>query len=234
MNGPNYRIPSIAKLPVDILASIVLFVPGEDLGRLKMTGSKSLWHILRCPNLVKSVKLGNHGLQFKSWPAFMNEFPSLGSLRIDNESAQWWSDLGLSADQLPPTLRNLSLLQDDLKDPGHFFVNKATSDTIHLDEHLPHLQSLKLREHLPTNFDWVAYCPPSLTNLDVRYWSPEIAPPSSLLRFKCINGTPSVLPPTLESVSIERFSHSLPALTSLSAVLGKGELILTEEIMSLP
>ena len=110
MDTPGTPFRMIHKFPIDILAAIVLFVPGEDIGRLLMTGSKSLWSILTCRNVVKSVKLGNDGIRYQSWPAFMNEFPSLESLHVDNKYEQWWSALGLTLNQLPSTLRNLSLV----------------------------------------------------------------------------------------------------------------------------
>ena len=96
MDTPNSGFELIRQFPTDILAGIVFFVDGEDIGRLKMTGCKSLWSILTCPNVVKSVNLGEGAVRFKSWPSFMNEFPSLESLRSENEYRQWWSDLSLT------------------------------------------------------------------------------------------------------------------------------------------
>lgn len=217
MDGPNSGFGLIHKLPIDILAGIVFFVPGEDIGRLKMTGSKSFWSILKCPNVVKSVKLGDDGIRFKSWPAFMNELASLESLRIENENVQWWSDLGLSIDQLPSALRKLSLLVKGVRWASYFFVNKKTSDRIHLNEHLPHLQELELWDYEATDFDWVYSCPPSLTSLNVYQWKPEIPLPSSLIHFKSTHEVPKVVPLSLETLDLVlHLPHSLPNLTSLS------------------
>lgn len=97
------------EFPPDIWAYIVCFLPGEQLGRLKMTGATSFWCKLRRPHVVKSVILGADYLHFKRWPAFLNEFPSLEKLVIHGKDATWWSDLGIRLDLMPYTLRKLQL-----------------------------------------------------------------------------------------------------------------------------
>ena len=148
MDTPNSGFQLIHKFPIDILAGIVLFVPGEDIGRLKMTGCKSFWSILTCPNVVKSVNLGEGGIRFNSWPSFMTEFPSLESLRIENGDRHWWSDLGLTINQLPSTLRNLSFRILDFNSCDwlcdRLFTIPSTCDMIPLGVHLPHLEALEM------------------------------------------------------------------------------------------
>ena len=163
------------------------------------TGSKPLRSVLSCRNVVKSVKLGDGGIRFKSWPSFMSEFPSLESLRIENKYGQWWSGLSLTINQLPSILRNLFLLVQDSRPRDWscdcLFDIPTRSDTFYLDEHLPHLETLELLDSKATKLDWVSHCPPSLTSLYVHHWKDDMNLPSSLIHFRSSLGVPAAAPP---------------------------------------
>ena len=78
----QHEVSCFVNFPPEIWANLATYLSGEQLGRIKMTGSKSLWNKLRSPRVVTSVKLGDDFINFKSWPAFLNEFTSLEQLSI--------------------------------------------------------------------------------------------------------------------------------------------------------
>ena len=70
--------------------------------------------------------------------------------------------------------------------------------------------------------------------MKVSTWKEDFDLPSSLLHFTIFEEVPKVLPRSLESLSCNQYSHSLPALTSLSASLGSGSWVQIEDVVSLP
>ena len=64
MDRPKLEVSWLECFPPDIWAYIVWYLPGEQLGRLLMTGATLLWHRLKSPHVVKSIKLGDDFLIF--------------------------------------------------------------------------------------------------------------------------------------------------------------------------
>lgn len=87
MERPKNNFSLVHNFPPDIWAHVARFLSGEPLVRLKLTGAKHLWRNLKAPNVVKSVNLGQDFQQLKSWPAFLNEFPTLEDLSIFSYSS---------------------------------------------------------------------------------------------------------------------------------------------------
>ena len=109
MDGPKLEVSWLEYFPPDIWACIVWYLPGEQLGRLMMTGATLLWRRLKSPHVVKSIKLGQDYLIFKSPPKFLNELPSLDELLIDSRNDEWSRNLGLTIASIPSGVRKLEL-----------------------------------------------------------------------------------------------------------------------------
>lgn len=169
--------------PPDIWAYIVPYLSGEQLSQLKMTGAIYLWRKLTNLGVVKSVKLGADYLPFNSWPAFLNEFPSLEELCIDSTHRDWFSSIAPNLRRMPSTLRKLRI-RGIVGNLSKFFVdpNFVGTKLLRLDEHLPHLELLDVRSTFMEDYSWMMYSPQSLTRLHIptRATSLLVNSPSSV------------------------------------------------------
>ena len=82
MDTPKRQVSFLESFPPDIWSYFVWYLPGDQLGRLLMTGATLLWQRLKSPNVVKSITLGQDFLVFKSLPRFLDDLPSLDELSI--------------------------------------------------------------------------------------------------------------------------------------------------------
>ena len=142
MDTPKRQVSFLESFPPDIWAQFVWYIPGEQLGRLLMTGATSLWRRLKSPNVVKSTTLGQDFIVFKSFPRFLDELPSLDELSIHSEDDVWMCKSGLKIDSIPSRVRKLDLSEFLHKEPDMLFGEHGS--TLKLNEHLPHLQVLDL------------------------------------------------------------------------------------------
>lgn len=196
--------------PSEVWACIAAFLPGEQLGRLKFTGSKSIWYKLMSPNVMKSVFLGEDYLQFKRWPAFLNELPSVEELLICSPSDIWWNDMGLKLDQVPSKLRKLQIRK--VKDLNSFFAG-SNGTSLKLVEYVPNLEVLDFPDSSQSNHDWMAFVPRSLTTLSVFAWRDTIQLPGTLKHLKVTSmvyyESVEKIPTQLESITAESFVRAL-------------------------
>lgn len=224
-------------LPPDLWASVSPFFDGETLGRIMLTGKKLLWAKLRSANTVRSIKLGNGYLKFKSWPAFLRELPSIEELYIDSGSIDWWLDLGLKLDDLPPTLKYLKI--SGITEIDDIFLRKE-GNRLNIDEFLPNLESIELQYAQKADYTPITRCPPTLTKLGLRSWDGKMELPSSLLHFTAYHSIDypigAKLPPQLETLDIPRLADQsmlIPSLTSFSAYhLGDMDLSISPESLA--
>lgn len=234
MDTPKQDVSCLIKFPPDIWAYLVSYLSGEQIGRLKMTGSALLWRKLTFSGVVKAIKLGNDFLQFKSWPAYLNEFLSLEELSIHSPTEVWWSEMGVKLNLIPSTVRKLRFTGPYglFFDFSNFFVGPKGED-LHFDELLPHLEILDIRTMRLMGCSWMTRCPPTLTKLSTAQWDGQSELPSSLLhltlsRSDAISLRPGLkFPPHLETLDL---CASVPIINALVPLLPASFLRLTCEI----
>ena len=117
MDTPKRHVSFLESFPPDIWAYFVWYIPGEQLGRLLMTGATLLWRRLKSPNVVKSITLGQDFMVFKSLPRFLDELPSLDELLIHSNNDVWMCKLDLTIDSIPSRVRKLDLSEFLHEDP---------------------------------------------------------------------------------------------------------------------
>lgn len=219
MDAPNATFLALGTFPPDIWAYVAPYLPGEMLGRLKMTGAKSLWVRLRGINAVKSINLGTDFIIFKSWPVFLNELPSIEELVFCSFRDKWWSEFGVRLDMIPSTVRKLrfNVAHGDFCD---IFVSTDGSN-LYLDEQLPNLEVLDIKEMNTTTYDWMARLPSSLTNLSIQCWEEDIELPQSIIHL-CVprNMSSDMRLPlnleTLDTLKIPNLACLIPPLSTLN------------------
>lgn len=188
MDAPKFEFDHLENFPPDILAYLVSYLPGEQLGRLKLTGARSLWYKLVIPKVVTSVSLGTDFLQFKGWPAYLHEFPSIEELVISNPNSDWWSKLRFNLSHIPPTVRKLAIIGK----PSKVFLDKAGKQ-LNIDEQLPKLEELDYQGPR-TKGEWMARLPSTLTKLTTLEWDAALDFPPSLIHLKlCVKSAESTL-----------------------------------------
>lgn len=176
MDGPGDYFPGLELFSPNILACIAEFIPGEQLLRLKCTGARILWHRLRHPQVVKSINLGTDFIRFYSWPAFLNELPTIEELSIYSRSQAWWSEFGITLKSIPPTLRRLKL-GGEMKSFDSFFFNFKVP--IEFGKYAPQLVSLdmggtfaydRLVRHLPGTRQHCVLLDSTMCQSFLTYW----------------------------------------------------------------
>lgn len=202
METPKRRLSWLESFPPDIWAYFAWYLPGEQIGRLMMTGATLLCERLKFPGVVKIITLGEGYLCFKSFPAFLRELPSLEELIIESYTMNWSDNPGITIDMLPSGLRKLELdyssgSRNLFGEPGSSFM---------LCKHLPRLETLNLYLEI-ANDSWMP-SNQSLTKLHLTHWGGDVELPPSLIHFAA--GTAelstqtlvSKLPPSLESFEV--------------------------------
>lgn len=168
-----------------------------------MTGAISLWHKLTSLNVVKSIKLGEEFIVFKSFPRFLSDFHSLEELSIHSYNHQWSRNLGMRIDLIPSGVRKLELTGKWKQCGDKLFGDHSAP--LKLNECLPHLEIVDFCCLKFSNYSWMIYFPQSLTKLTLKRWDGQVELPTSLIRFKADQVDiskrtfVSKLPPTLES-----------------------------------
>lgn len=183
----------IANFPPDIWAYLVAYLPGEQLGRLKLTGSKCVWSKLKRSHVVKAINLGKDFLVLKRWPAFLNELPTIEELDISNHNDEWWRISSPNLSMLPATLKKLRIFASREK-TAYFFFRSANS-ALSLDTQLP------LLEVLEVNLDWsmwMSHKLPNLTRLRISDWNSPLPLPTSLTHLETWNFIPKNASTTFE------------------------------------
>ena len=222
---PKRDFSLLLEFPPDIWASIADLLPAEQLGRLKLTGSKSVWQRLRTINTVTRIILGQDFVHFQRWPAFLRDFPSVRELSIMHYNEQWCLDCGARLDLMPSTLRKLTLKLNPTVLPL-FFCGEGDKP-LYMADHVPLLEYFDLGmewgqpsgvhpgsdfQRIFTLWDsklpWLTRLPTSLTSLKVTYWNPKTPLPTSLIHlhvqnvieYDRLSTTTLEIPPNLESI----------------------------------
>ena len=182
MNTPKGESSWLESFPPDIWAYFAWYLPGEQLGRLMMTGATRLWQRLKSPRVVKSIKLGEDFIVFKSFPRFLSELCWLRELCIHNNNDEWNRKLGLKIDSIPSGVRKL-VLSGNWEKPADTLFGKDGA-TLKLNEHLPHLEVLEIPSLDFMNYTWMAHSPQSLTKLNLLRWNGNVELPTSLIHFE--------------------------------------------------
>lgn len=201
MGTPIQEFSWLKLFPLDIWAYITCYLSGEHLGRLKMTGSMSLWNKLKA---TKSVKLERDSLQFEVWPSFLKDLRSIEELSVRTNTMIQWPVSGIKLDSMPATLRKLQI-QGRIDDFSNFFVAQG-GGTLNLDEYIPHLEVLYLNQASVPGNSWMAHSPKSLTKLSIPSWNGSVALPPTVIRLKTYKMYFSdgvKLPPQLETLVVE-------------------------------
>lgn len=171
--------PTIAHLPPDLWAGFCLYLSGEQLLRVALSGSKAIWSRLCSPGVVKKLDFGNDPVGLKRWPALFNQLPTVEDIILDDRGGSngWLIDWNPHLAELPKMLKSLSILvqEDKLQ---NFLFNPRFSSQIALASHLPRLESLTCPHSL------ISSHPRSLTSLTVRHWTAYDPLPATLLHFK--------------------------------------------------
>lgn len=178
----------LSSLPAEIWACISLLLPGEQLLRLKLTGSISLWRRICDPRAVYAVNLGKDFVKFRKWPAFLDEFPQIKDLSIRTQYTDelffWLPKLP----NLPSTVRKLDIFTS--KSNTLLIFLRSELRCFSIAKYLPKLEVLSL------NLDWKdlmakgATFPPTLTSLQCRNCNVAELPPT-IVHLK-VNGIVSV------------------------------------------
>lgn len=176
------------KFPPEIWASVTFFVPGEALGRLKITGSKTFWGQLTANRAVKSIILGRNWVCLdRPLPSFLLDLPNLEELiiinREDDPIAQhitleaWEAKLS----DIPKSVTNLKLVAN--QNMGPFFTSKD-GNILSLIEHVPSLTSLDINVSWSDEHPFLALVPSTLTSLKCSDWNGSLPLPDSLIRLE--------------------------------------------------
>ena len=101
MDTPKRQVSWLESFPPDIWAYLSQYLPGEQLERLLMTGAALLMHRLTSPHVVKSIKLGQDFMVFKSLVRLFNDFPYVEELYIHSTTYKWSYKIGIRIDSMP-------------------------------------------------------------------------------------------------------------------------------------
>ena len=207
MDTPKRQVSWLESFPPDIWAYLSWYLPGEQLERLLMTGAALLMQRLMSHHTVKSIKLGQDFMIFKSLVRLFNDFPYVDELYIHSITYVWSDKLGMTIDSMPLGLRKLELSGKWKKPADELFDKYGT--TLKLNEHLPRLEVLDMMSLSCTSFTWMAHSPQSLTKLSLRRWDGSVELPTSLIHFEATDVTLSTssfvskLPPSLETFNVQ-------------------------------
>lgn len=205
MERPQKEFGLLKNFPRDILGCISVFLPGEALRQIKMTGSKSFWAQWTHPNVVKSVSLGNDFPPIKSWSTFLKEFPSIREVSIATAGE---SNSTNRLNTLPSSLKKVTI---QVHYHGTFdgIFQTDTGEPLNLVEHLPRLETLIIRGPPLYGIDWIKQFPPSLTHLVLPSGSYAPIPIDSMLPASVIHFETNTkadrfksFPPMLESLKL--------------------------------
>lgn len=167
--------------PPEIWANIAVYIPAEQLGRLKLAGCKQLWSKIRAMPHLESAIVGLDQMLFKVWPAFLNEISRILSLELHDPCYVWFPKCHLKLDMMPATLRKLKL-----NIPGanlDEFFRGPDQSYLRLNIHTPALESLDLPLDWQSPIKWMDHIPASLTTLRIHTWGGCQALPASLKHF---------------------------------------------------
>lgn len=200
-----------------VWASIAEYLTGEQIGRIKLTGSKLFWGRISAPGVVRSVNLGTDYLLFEEWPVFFKELPSVEELIFSNTHPSWYRGWDPCIEFVPKTLRKLTL-----KYSPPFFFHCRDCSVCSLVYQVPLLEHLDVPLAWDSQYEWMELVPRSLTSLSISRWDGVFPLPPTLIRldvFK-IDQTkthPIIFPPRLEDLrcevdSLSQLVVSLPPL----------------------
>ena len=127
MDAPNRQVSWLESFPPDIWAYFSQYLPGEQLERLMMTGAALLMQRLTSHHTVKSIKLGQDFMIFKSLVRLFNDFPYAEELYIHSLREKWSDMLDLKIDSMPLGLRKLELSGNWTKPADELFDKDGTT-----------------------------------------------------------------------------------------------------------
>lgn len=191
--------------PPEIWALLVSYLPGEQLGRLKLTGSMIIWKKITSINVVKSVILGTDFLNFKRWPAFLNELSSVEHFSLNNTEDSWCRGWHPTIDQIPWKLKTLNILIS-----RHLTANFFQRCHQHLSfpKHYAHLESISAMLPWASEYPWTCAFQ-NVTKLSCRKYNCVLPLPTSLTHFEVVK---------IKLKTAETIPHFPPQLQSINAV----------------
>lgn len=214
----------LLKFPPEIWASVTFFVPGEALGRLKMTGSKTVWRQLTANGAVKSVILGRNWVCLdQPLPVYLRDLPNLEQLVIFNrEDDPMVQSASLEAweaklSDIPKSVRNIKIVAKQNMIP---FFTSTDGNLLSLIDHLPSLTSLDINVSWGVEHPFLAHTPSTLTSLKCSDWSGSLPLPDSLIRFETTQN--------IDLASVGEFT-----LPPQLAIIAANEIIGAEKLLTL-
>jgi hypothetical protein len=170
-------------LPPEIWGSITEYLDAKYIGRLKLTGDKTLWTRLTAPRAVKRLEVEFEVGMKPSWPGFVNDLPTLEDLVLRTRpNPLYWRDQPLTLAMMPKTLRRLTTSMG-LKDE-HLFWCQSRNQPYPINQYLPMLEELSAGLSITSESDWHSHLPETLTSLSIGEWNLDFPLPPSITFLK--------------------------------------------------